>query len=231
MTRPETAANRFAEQFRARFGSDWPVVTSPLMRTLWLSPRLCLDDIENVIFTSETAVRAFARLENRRSLHAWCVGERTAGAARTAGFSVTVGPGDADALTDMILSVRPTAHFIWPHGVDTAFDVAGTLNAGGAKTDSVAVYEQIALPLTDKASALLSGHHPLLVPLFSTRSAVLFAEAARTCTAPLLIAAIGAPAAQKAATLNPEKCVIAARPDSESLLDALDQLAHPASTG
>lgn len=207
------------------------MIASPLMRTEWLLPTLSLADMANVIFTSETAVRAFSQLETRRSLHAWCVGERTAEAARAAGFSVTVGPGDARALTEMILAIRPSAHFVWPHGVDTAFDVAGALNAGGVNTHSVDVYEQVALPFTEEASALLHSQRPVLIPLFSTRSAALFADAATTATAPLLIAAISEAAAQKAAALNPEKCVIAVRPDSESLLDALDQLAHPPATG
>lgn len=201
------------------------------MSTRWLSPSLQLSGDENVIFTSETAVRAFARLEARRSFQAWCVGERTAKVARHAGFKVSVGPGDAQGLAGIIERSRPGARYFWPHGADTAFDMASALNGAGVRTNSATVYDQVAKPLSVEASEILQQACPVLVPLFSTRSAALFAEEARHATAPLLIAVIGAHAAQEMAMLKPERCIVSARPDSESLLDAIDQLAHPSATG
>jgi uroporphyrinogen-III synthase len=201
------------------------------MATRWLSPSLQLSGDEHVIFTSETAVRAFARLELRRSFQTWCVGEHTAKVAALAGFNVLTGPGDARGLVGQIAKSRPETACFWPHGADTAFDIARALMLAGVRTSSAIVYDQMARPLSTEASEVLRQACPVLVPLFSTRSAALFAEEGRCATAPLLIAAIGATAAQKVAVLKPEKCIVAAKPDSESLLDALDQLAHPSATG
>ncbi|MCX8509269.1 MAG: uroporphyrinogen-III synthase, partial [Rhodobacteraceae bacterium] len=95
LTRPEAAAARFAAAFQAMAGGDWPVVLSPLMDTLWLAPPVDMNGIGGLIFTSETAVRAYGRLQRGHGLPAWCVGARTGEVARTLGFEVRIGPGDA----------------------------------------------------------------------------------------------------------------------------------------
>jgi uroporphyrinogen-III synthase len=231
VTRPQQAAERFAAQFRARFRADWPVVLSPLMQTLWLSPALDRGDVRDVIFTSETAVRAFARLSPDRDLLAWCVGGRTAEAAREAGFEAVEGPGDARGLAALIMARRRGARLLWPHGRHRAADMAELLKPAGIETVSVVAYEQVSRPLTGEAGAQLARTEPLLVPLFSPRSARLFTEAATGRAAPLWIAALSPAVADAAAALTPARLETAARPDSESLLDALARLTQDPAGG
>lgn len=226
LTRPEAASLRFAGQFRAAMGADWPVIIAPLMRTVWREEPVELAGVRGIIFTSETAVHALARLTARRDLTAWCVGPRTADVARTAGYDARVGPGDAAGLAQMILDQRAAGPLCWPHGRDIAFDLAATLNQAGTETVSVTAYHQEALPLCADALSELASDRPVLVALFSPRSVELFARALPSAHAPLWVAAISPAVAQAAGALNPARLGVAARPDSESLLAAMYKLAH-----
>lgn len=226
LTRPEPQSARFAAEFRAAFAPDWPVVISPLMRTVWVGDLPDLHGIGDVIFSSETAVKAWCRQVARRDLLAWCVGSRTGQAARQAGFSVREGPGDAAGLAALIGAERPGARLVWPHGQQVAEDIAELLKPAGIETLSYVVYAQSPIPLNPEAAALLAGTRPVLLPLFSARSGQLLARQPIAC--PLFVAllspAIPAPASAR-------EVVAATRPDSASMLDALRRLAQLAAAG
>lgn len=231
LTRPEAGSSRFACAFRARFGADWPVVIAPLMQTRWLQAPLDLAGCDGLVFTSETAVRAFARLTDRRDLPAWCVGIRTADAAATAGFRAITGPGDALGLASLLADRAQGQCLIWPRGLDMAQDLCALTQPDGPRITPAIVYAQDALPLRAEARACLAHTAPLLVPLFSPRSARLFAKAAGRPVAPLLMAAISPAVADVARVLDPERLVTATHADGESLLDALATLSQPFSAG
>lgn len=226
LTRPEPQSARFAAEFRAAFAPDWPVVISPLMQTVWLGDLPDLSGIGHVIFSSETAVKAWCRQRARRDLVAWCVGPRTGQAARQAGFAVREGPGDARGLAWLIGAEQPGARMIWPHGQHIAEDIADLLKPAAIEPLSCVVYDQRPTPPTPEAAALLAGAVPVLLPLFSARSAQFFARQPIAC--PLFVAllspAIAAPA-------SAHQVLAAARPDSPSMLDALRRLAQLAGAG
>ncbi len=224
LTRPLATSRRFADGFRARFGQDWPIVLCPLMETQHLSPDLPDKPFAHVAFTSETAVAAYARLSGDRTPIAWCVGQRTALAARTAGFPVRQGPGDAEALMNLIRAERPAGAFLWPRGAQIARDLASELRAAGFEITGLQVYTQRAADPTAGAMALLAGDRPLLLPLFSPRSARLAADAFGAHAAPIRVAALSPAVADAAGRLAPERLSIAGKPESESLLDALAAL-------
>ncbi len=226
LTRPEAASRRFAAEVRARFGPDWPILIAPLMQTEWLRPVVDPRPFTGLIFTSETAVAGFCQLTERRDLPAYCVGARTAGAARLAGFPVRVGPGDAPGLVALILRDGAPGPLCWPHGQDVALDIAEMLKKAGTETVSVVIYRQSATPLTAEAAGRLALDEPLLLPLFSARSARLFGSARPARTAPLFIAALSEAVAEAARPLGARALCVARRPDSGSLLDCIDQLSQ-----
>lgn len=226
LTRPEAASLRFAGQFRALLGNDWPVIITPLMRTVWQVGPVEPAGARGIIFTSETAVRALERLTKRRDLVAWCVGERTAEAARAAGYAVRVGPGDGAGLAQMILADSAIGPFYWPRGRDFAFDMEAVLARAGIETISAALYHQEPLALCADARLELAADRPVLLPLFSARSAELLGRSLPAAHAPLWVGAISLAVAQVAQALKPARLVVAAKPDSESLLAALYKLAH-----
>lgn len=224
LTRPASASARFAAAFRAQFGTDWPIVLSPLMETVWQSPMLDLDGVAALIFSSENAVHAYGRLKTARNLRAWCVGSRTAEAARLAGFDVVEGPGDAARLAAMILRTGTGGRVLWLRGQQVAFDIANRLNRAGTETVSVVVYDHKALMPTDAARTLMAGSEPVLLPLFSSLSAARAQAAFADHRAPLWVAALSPTIAAACAPLGACRLSVAVRPDSESLLAALREI-------
>lgn len=230
LTRPEAQSRRFAETFRARFGADWPVVIAPLMEIRWLSPALPDPLPADILFTSENAVRALVRLTADRRATAWCVGPRTRAAAETAGFMTRLGPGDGAGLAGMIRVDGQVRRLLYPRPVHAAGDLAENLNSAGIETISAVVYDQSELPLSEPAGAVLAGRVPLLLPLFSPRSARLAAKATEGALAPLLVAALS-PEVAEAADLPARLRVVARRPDADAMLEALGALIAAVKTG
>lgn len=229
LTRPVPQSDRFAGQIRARFGPQTRVITSPVLAPDYLDANLPADLAQNLaglIFTSETAVAALARLWPTAALPAWCVGDRTAEAARRAGHAARSASGDAAALVAAILADPPAGRLLHARGADSRGDVATHLTAAGIQTVEVTVYAQRPQPLSDAALHLLAAPAPVIVPLFSPRSAVLFtaARSQGVHLAPLWVAALSPAVVQAAQGLHPSQSAIARRPDAAALLDAIEAL-------
>jgi len=224
VTRPQAQAERFAARLAERL-PEARAVLSPLLAIAPVALEAPMPDARGLIFTSENAVAAFAGQNDRRDLPVWCVGARTAAAALRAGFSrvrsAAAGGGDADALLEQLLRQRPSGPLLHLRGAHSRGDLADRLTAAGLPCSSVVVYDQPALSLTPPAVALLSGDSPVLLPLFSPRSARLFLDAAETVTAPLHPVAISPAVAGVWHAVRAEDVRIAARPDAEAMMDAL----------
>ena len=225
LTRPEAQGDRFAAMLRERFGDAVQVVASPLLAPVFLSPDIPKRDHAAVILTSETGVQAAQRLAARHALPrlALCVGDRTAQAAQAAGFQARSASGDADALVQMILADPPDGPLLHLHGRETRGDLAARLSAAGLHVDAATVYSQEPQPLTAQARALLDGTGPVLVPLFSPRTARLFAATAPHHAA-LWIAALSPAVADALAGLAPARLAVSPRPDAASLIGVMAPL-------
>jgi uroporphyrinogen-III synthase len=225
LTRPAAQGDRFAEALRARFGPATRIVLSPLLVPDHLSPSLH-EAVAGVIFTSETGVAGLARLRPADGLPAWCVGDRTAHAARQAGYDARSAAGDAVALMTMILAEAPPGPLLHARGEDSRGAVAEWLTAAGIPTTEAVVYVQRPAPLTAEARGLLGGADPVTVPLFSPRSAALFAAeaAAISASAPLWVVALSPAVAAAAAALRPARQAVAASPEAAAVLDAAEAL-------
>ncbi len=226
LTRPAAQSIRLAQALRSRFGTDHQIVVAPLMAPVFLHPVLPDIAFGALILTSETGAEAARRLSAEGCAlptFAYCVGDRTAVSAAAAGFVTLSAGGDA---SDLLTLIRQSAHrgpLLHLRGTDSRGDVAETLVLAGIETYQVAVYTQIAQPLPPAAAALLARSDPVIVPLFSPRSARLLV-ALGPFKAPLYVAALSPAVASAAATLPPATMVTAAHPDAASLLDALDTL-------
>ncbi len=204
---------------------------SPLTAIVELSPDLPAGDWPDVIFTSENAVRAFERLSAGRTATAWCVGVRTAAAAAAAGFRTRTGPGDVSGLFGAIVADGTVARLLYPRPVHAAGNLEKRLNSAGIETKSILTYDQKSRPPTPEALGLMAGAAPVLLPLFSPRSAALAAGAFATDRAPLWVAAISDATATAAAALVARRCVVAVRPNAEAMLDAIGELIDAAKMG
>ena len=227
ITRPAAQSASFAQSLRAQV-PEVRVVVSPLMATVFHAVTLPEGPLQGVILTSQTGAEAAGRLRTQLPDLAYCVGDRTAQVAREAGFRVQSAQGDAEALLALILREKPQA-LIHLRGREARGDLAQRLSAAGVFTQERVVYAQDAQPLSDEAVAVLSGKAPVLVPLFSPRSAEILGAAWQGLAthAPLVVVAISQAVAE-AAAFCPTKPVLSAHPDAPSMLDAvLAQLHAP----
>lgn len=218
LTRPLASSQRFAELLRSRFEA-LTIVISPLMaiEPLAVAP---LGPDEIAIFTSQHGVEQSAAGQGRI---AYTVGAATAQAAQAKGYQVRVGGGDASALIRRILADVPEVTLVHIHGEHTRGAVAQLLQENGLKVREVFAYRQVAQPLDATAKAALSGQKPVIVPLFSPRSAELFLREA-PFSAPICYVAISANVAQILAAQTYKQLEIAAKPDASSVCDAIERL-------
>lgn len=192
MTRPGDDSERTA----ARIGAD--VIVAPILQIVPVDhDGAALARAPGLVFTSAHAVASAGPGRGRPAI---CVGERTGQVARDAGFAVIQGAGTADSLVPLIAaSPVPLVH---PHGRHLAQRLA---------VPGVVVYDQRPQPLTVRARAALMGARPVVVPVYSPRSARLLAGMAAGARAPLWLVAISdaaaaawtAPAARRAVADQP----------------------------
>lgn len=210
LTRPESEARRFA----ARLG-DVPYLIAPLLRIEAVAHDAArIDAAPAVVFTSAQAV-AFAGAGRGRP--AWCVGPRTGDVARGAGWDVRQGPGDAAGLAPMLAGAgMPLLHVRGRHVARDLGEIPGL--------SAIIVYDQAPVPLSAEGAALIARGAPVLMPLFSPRSARLAGAACRNAAAPLWLAPISDAAAAAWDGPEPQRLLTAQSPDADGVLGALTGL-------
>jgi len=228
ITRPEPEASRFAERIRAELGLT--TVVNPMMRYAYPDLSIEIDTYAGVILTSSAALQVLDAADPDRKQHVYAVGAKTGAAAAALGFQVTTGPGDAAGLIDMILRENTQGPLIHLRGQHTRGDVAQLLTESGVKTEEVIVYQQLECDLSDQARRLLSGEAPVILPLFSPRSADIFARSA-PFAAPVHVVAMSNAVAQSAAGFATAAIRVADTPDAAAMLDAVKDVAAQQSAG
>ncbi|MCY3878314.1 MAG: uroporphyrinogen-III synthase [Rhodobacteraceae bacterium] len=154
------------------------IITAPLLKIIkrgHVGHVLVPDDCRGLILTSENGADA-APVPGRR-LDAWCVGERTASAARRKGYEAHPADGGARSLVKLLLERRPEGSLIWLRGQHVAMDILPALRSGGLQIDSIVAYDQLPIPLTAEAVHALTETDCVL-PVYSARTAKLLSVAA-----------------------------------------------------
>lgn len=147
-------------------------LVDPLLEVRDLSPPVDLTGVAALAFTSVNGVAAFARLDADRERPVFAVGDRTARAAREAGFSTVISAaGDVEALTRLILdhAGRLDGVVLHPSALEPAGDLIAPLVSAGLKARRLAVYQTVD---RDPSPATLAGLDQLeAVLLHSPRAA------------------------------------------------------------
>lgn len=197
MTRPGDDSERTA----ARIGAD--VIVAPILQIVPVDhDGAALAQAPGLVFTSAHAVASAGPGRGRPAI---CVGERTGQVARDAGFAVIQGAGTADSLVPLIAaSPVPLVH---PHGRHLAQRLA---------VPGIVVYDQRPQPLTARARAALMGARPVVVPVYSPRSARLLGGMAAGARAPLWLVAIS-DAAAAAWTASAARRAVADQPSGRAM--------------
>jgi uroporphyrinogen-III synthase len=220
LTRSLAQSRTFAAAMMARFGERVRPVIAPLLEVEYLRPDLPDGPFAAVIFTSANGVAA-TEGPGRLPPLAWCVGDRTAEAARAAGFRARSAGGDADALVAALSADPPGGRLLHLRGEDTRGAVAERLTAAGVPTEALILYRQVARPMSAAGRAALAAAGPMIVPVFSPESARrLVAEISVPPRATLRLVAMSRAVADAAEGLGAALWV-ARQPDAEAMLEAV----------
>lgn len=218
LTRPTLASDRFLAAINAE-GNEAAAEISPLID---IQPIAAVRDgpaVSGVILTSENGATVAGRMGFPAGLVAYCVGDRTAEVAEQAGFRAVSAGGDADSLIGLILSRADSSPLIHLRGEQARGDIAARLGAAGVPCRDRIVYRQIERLLTASAKAALASLAPVVLPLFSPRTALILA-AQGPFAAPIHLVAISAAVAAQISGLDPATVDISERPDGPAMVAA-----------
>jgi uroporphyrinogen-III synthase len=220
LTRPKAQSQRFARSLRAAFAERLHIMIAPLMQTAFISPAIATANPTGLIFSSETGVAAYQNLAMRPVAPVWCIGERTAEAARKAGLETVLVAKDARELILRMTGLQPDGPLLHLRGEHSHGSIATSLTDAGIPATSAVVYAQHAIPLAPRALRLLAHHPRVVVPLFSARSAALFCAAA-PIGAPLYTVALSQAVADAVPADRRAAQRIAPYPDADGMLQAV----------
>lgn len=216
LTRPLPAARRFLADCEAALGRPIPAILSPVLAIRPL-PVTLPDRPAALLLTSENGAERAGAL-GLAGLPAWCVGPRTAEAAREAGLAAREAGGDVEALLAALLAERPPGPLLHLRGEYTRGDLAARLRAAGLRAEEAVAYAQDAVAPTPEARAALDGDAPLVAPLFSPRSAALLVG--WRPRAPLRVVAMSGAVAKAVLALRPEELRVACAPTGPAMVEA-----------
>jgi uroporphyrinogen-III synthase len=237
VTRPQPDNETTAAALRAKgFG----VLSAPMLRFEAIAFH---DDADArygaVIVSSANALRAIeAQLGGSRllTLPLFAVGERSAEAARHAGFrDVAVADGNAAALRDLIVAsvrgkiLKKASTLLYLAGADLAGDIAGELGERGFSVVTHTTYRMIpVLSLPQEAVDAFAANRIEAVLHYSRRSARAFLDAVRA--AGVEISALAIPqccisdaVASVVRDVGATQVLVARSPDESGLFEALDR--------
>ena len=236
VTRPEPDNAATAAALRTK---GLEVLLAPMLR---FEPVAFHDDADArysaIIVTSANALRAIeAHLAGHLlPLPVFAVGERTAEAARHAGFrDVMVADGNAAALRELITAsvrartLKKASTLLYLAGADLAGDLAGELGERGFSVVTHTTYRMIpVLRLPQGACDAFAANRIEAVLHYSRRSARAFLDAVRA--AGVEISALAIPqccisdaVAQVVREVGATQVLVARSPDENGLFEALDR--------
>jgi len=172
LTRPWAQAQEFADALSAEINAD--IAIHPMQEiALFAPPDPVPTGYDGYVFTSPNGARAaqYWRLPPRP---AYVVGAKTA--AATQGDAVFCADGDSAALVELISQHAPQGKLLHLHGTHVAGDISRDLVHYGIHCENCVAYDQRALPINDDLRRILGDVRPVLIPVFSPRSAKLLID-------------------------------------------------------
>lgn len=218
MTRPRAQSERFVRECEAALGARIDAVIDPVLEIAARPVDVDPSAFQALIFTSENAVTVLGASSDLSGLTAYCVGSRTAEAAREHGLKAISAEGNADDLVHMIQKARPRGRILHLRGAHSSGYVAPRLRALGVLVEDSVIYDQVERSLGPAGLRLLrEGGPAAIAPLFSPRSAQLLRQAADKISEKLIpVALSGQVAASWGADPRPAK--VAAKPTSAAMM-------------
>lgn len=171
LTRPLAASQRFERVLQDQGDGDFDVIQSPLLDIVFTGQVPDLNPYAGLVFTSVHGVSAVGQNVIPTNMPAYVVGPATFAAAKSIGFSPIQGGGNAKALIEKMSQDAPKGRWLHLRGVHSRGDIAKNLGKSGTDIDEAIMYDQRLLPLSDKALEIFQRGNPVIIPLFSPRTA------------------------------------------------------------
>ena len=222
MTRPAPSNSAFISQLPVAVREKLSIIENPLIRIRQLGVDPHLTSGEAVIFTSSNAVNAVPDGEGRT---AYCVGERTSQTALKAGWQAQVMGRNVEELIAGLKKIGPQFPLCHLRGKHIRQDIVDALSPQGFDVRQVAVYDQELLPLGELARHAITQDYPVIVTLFSPRTAQHFA-ASVVSVSQLHILALSDAVADECARIDGTKTVVAERPDAQAMVFEIEKIVH-----
>ncbi|CAN0167421.1 unnamed protein product, partial [Chrysoparadoxa australica] len=226
MTRPRGAAERFVASLPPDVRDRVRPIYSPLIAIEGLDADVDFKD-EAAVFSSANGVAHGPLGAGRR---AYCVGAATTRAALARGWAAEERGQTAEALIAGLIAHPPAQPLIHLSGVHTRGDIAARLTAQGIQTRNVAIYDQVAQPLTAEARAAVARGNPLMLPLFSPRTAAQFANQVPKA-ATVHVIALSDAVADPLVGASYGRVTVAARPDANAMSDEIARVLNDMPSG
>jgi uroporphyrinogen-III synthase len=176
LTRPAASSVSFAARLDPVIVSRAALVISPLLEIVGLGHSVDLSGYGGVILSSVNGVMYGPQGDG---MQAFCVGHQTADAAIAKGWHVAGLAQDADGLIREIETRPAKGPLLHLSGQHQRGDIAERLTALDQRTSRVVIYDQRSVALSEAAQTALCGDGPVVLPLFSPRTAAQFVRQAR----------------------------------------------------
>lgn len=208
-------------------GKNINSLISPILKIQTLRPKIDPNQYGAFIFSSRNGVMAANQLFNLQGRKAFVVGNKTAKIASNLGMRTYSADGNSGDLLNLIIQKHPVEKLLFLRGEYATGSVAETLNSIGLETESVVVYRQHAQKLSPEAQGALCGFDPVLIPLFSPRSAALMGSEMKRIKATARFSLIGMSQSVMDAWNGPRpiNLVVADEPNAAAMVEkTLDEL-------
>ena len=224
ITRPRPDALELAAELTRR--GYTPIIEPMLSIAFRPGPPLPRDGLQGVLLTSANGARALAARAEWRDLPVWSVGDASAAAARSLGFSqIESAGGDVSSLAALVAARADPAkgRLLHPAAAELAGDLGGALEALGFAVEKPVLYDAVPADcLSHQARHALQRGEVAVALFFSPRTATTFVRLAAGLTAECAALALSPAVARALGDLAWRRLIVAEQPNQSSLLAALD---------
>jgi len=221
ITRPAPKAHGFAQRVAGDLPAGAQTIVSPVLRIVPVDGRVDLNGVSGLVISASSALPFVPADAVGRQFSAYCVGRNTTQTARDAGLKAQFCGETAQDLINTILQDSPGGRLLHLRGTHARGDIANSLTNGGQPCGEAIVYDQIPQELSHVAHQALVGPHPVVVPVFSPRSAAVLGQQAIDARAPIVLVALSPAVAEAWSGPVPAETLCAARPDAASMQTAV----------
>jgi uroporphyrinogen-III synthase len=213
LTRPRESSEGFVARLARELLEGVTLCFSPLIEIVPTGETADLVNVDGVIFTSAHGVRFGPEGAGRP---AYCVGARTSEAAKAKKWNVILVEQTADDLVAVIGRGHQVGRLVHLAGTHRRGEIDIRLRQQGISVEVAALYDQVLIPLTMEAKNLLAGEVPVIVPLFSPRTAAQFVDQADQLNGSI-IAAISSAVSEAVADRSVRDMYIATAPSAKEM--------------